>query len=350
MNHKKNHDHRILFILKQRCEYYGSDRHPHHKPAFSSGLYNSATFAAEMLREHGYETKVVEVVDGNGIDREVYLYRPSTVILEALWVTPEKLRELLPLHRKVRWIVRLHSEMSFLSLEGIAIEWIREYWKIPNVFVAANTVDAQDDLYLIRYTDGAKARLMLLPTYYPNVKYSRKKLDDNNVRIICPGAIRPLKNQFVQALAAIRYADELGKNLEFYINTTRSEQGGDSVWKNIQNLFRGTWHTLVGIDWLDHDDFIDLCRGMDAGLQCSFSESFNICAADLVSCGVPVVTSNQVRWTSRFAHADPTSSRDIAQTLKIAVDFDFAINPLNRHGLKEYGKRAEDHWLDELSH
>jgi len=37
----------------------------------SSGLFNSATMVSNMLLANGVFSKVVEVVDNNGIDREV---------------------------------------------------------------------------------------------------------------------------------------------------------------------------------------------------------------------------------------------------------------------------------------
>src|SRR5215475_1365432 len=125
---------RVLFLLKERHDYhYGHHHHHGHhhgKPAFSSGLYNSAKFAYELLLANGFETKLVEVVDANSIDREVHSYRPDVVIIEALWVTPDKLAENARLHPSVKWIVRLHSEIPFLALEGIAVEWIKGYWSI----------------------------------------------------------------------------------------------------------------------------------------------------------------------------------------------------------------------------
>ena len=51
------------------------------------------------------------------------------------------------------------------------------------------------------------------------------------------GAIRPLKNQLLQALAAIKFAESIGKTLRFHINITRIENNGDPVLKNLRNLF-----------------------------------------------------------------------------------------------------------------
>jgi hypothetical protein len=79
---------RVLFVCKQRIDSYGTP----------IGLINSATFAARTLKNNGIEARVVSVVDNSFIDREVHAYKPTHVIIEALWVTPIKFYELLPLH------------------------------------------------------------------------------------------------------------------------------------------------------------------------------------------------------------------------------------------------------------
>ena len=84
---------RVLFILKSGCGY----GHWSHK---SSGLFNSASACAQMLEDDGIPSKVVEVVDNNCIDREVHKFRPTHVIIEALWVVPEKFSVLSKLHPK----------------------------------------------------------------------------------------------------------------------------------------------------------------------------------------------------------------------------------------------------------
>src|SRR6185437_13120675 len=55
------------------------------------------------------------------------------------WVVPEKFRVLIPLHPKVRWIVRIHSEIPFLAMEGIAMDWIARYTLLP-VEIACNSM------------------------------------------------------------------------------------------------------------------------------------------------------------------------------------------------------------------
>ena len=113
---------KVLFILKRR-EDYNSVIHSH--VGLSTGLYNSASFMNDMLNENGVQSKLVVVPDNNSIDREVTLYRPSHVIIEALWVVPQKFAILQKLHPEVKWIIRLHSEMPFMAGEGNAMATMR---------------------------------------------------------------------------------------------------------------------------------------------------------------------------------------------------------------------------------
>src|SRR5687767_3265214 len=107
---------RILFVVKNRIDTYG----------ISVGLINSSRFVSEALNKRGWESKVVRVVDANSIDREVTNYNPDLVIIEALFVTPEKIREILSItrHQKRQWTIRIHSKTSFLQQEGIALDWL----------------------------------------------------------------------------------------------------------------------------------------------------------------------------------------------------------------------------------
>ena len=100
---RTNQEKKVLFILKKR-----KSSHANYS-VVSSGLLNSATFVSSMLNKNGIESHLVEVIDNNCIDREVTKYRPTHVIIEALWVVPSKFEVLTRLHPNVQWIIRLHS-------------------------------------------------------------------------------------------------------------------------------------------------------------------------------------------------------------------------------------------------
>ncbi len=333
---------RILFLCKSRGTYKGG----------SFGLTNSAAFVAQSLPD-GVAAKLVSVVDGNDVDREVTAFRPDIVILEAIWVTPEKLRELSRLHPAVEWIVRIHSKVTFLAQEGIAFEWIREFVKIPRVRVSANNLEFNNDLQAI----GIDA--VYLPNFYPISEVSlddriRRKVawlflhssigmpDNSRVHVGCFGAIRLLKNHLGQAVAAMRFAESIGRRLAFHINNDDPERT-DNVIKNLRALFAGTKHFLHEHAWRPHDRFCELVSVMDICLQVSLSESFNIVTADAVAAGVPVVASTEVKhvhWLFRSAN----DTRQMVRAMCLAWAMGSAGALLNRRLLQRSNRLAMREW------
>jgi hypothetical protein len=279
---------KILFVCKRRS--YG----------VSSGLANSAKFVAEMLTKNGHSAKVVNVIDANCIDAEIHKFRPTHVIIEAIWVVPAKLVELSRLHPNITWVVRIHSKTPFLAMEGIAIEWIKKYaelkqsgvpitnhegfeWSGVPIVICPNSKLLSSDLLA-----SLGMNTVTLPNYYnPRDSYDKKPeasiaKHHGYIDVGCFGAIRPLKNNLIQAMAAMALADDRSKKLRFHVNGTRLEQRGEEPLKNIRALFKGTRHELVEHQWLDHYQFLEVVKSMDVGLQVSFSESFCIVAADFV--------------------------------------------------------------------
>ena len=172
---------KVLFILKRREDYH-SVLHSH--IGLSTGLYNSASFMNDMLVDANVESNLVVVHDNNCIDREVNKYKPTHVIIEALWVVPTKFAVLCKLHPNVKWIIRIHSEMPFMAGEGMAMDWIAEYSSYKNIILGINAPRMLDEVqtYLkVRnsWTDKeTNERVIYLPNYYPQ-DYVSKKFDRN---------------------------------------------------------------------------------------------------------------------------------------------------------------------------
>jgi len=137
----------LLFLLKQRNTFWSSG--DEYASELSSGLLNSVRFITRMIeKSFGFcQPYLEQVVDGNGVDRVVSQIGPQVVIIEALWVTPEKLSELCRLHPDVKWVIRLHSEVPFLANEGIAMDWLNRYVQVSDrVLIAANSHRAAREL------------------------------------------------------------------------------------------------------------------------------------------------------------------------------------------------------------
>lgn len=346
-----NHKHKILFICKQRPAGYGA----------SYGLLNSCRFLCNALHDMGIHAELIEVVDNNGIDKEVHHYKPTHVFIEALWVVPEKFEVLIPLHPNVKWFVRLHSNTPFIANEGMAMDWIIKYGKLQQKYhqfrIAPNSLRMEDDLF---------RSLNISSTYLPNiytpntsiVEYLEKTKHielpiykhKNVINIACMGAIRPLKNQLIQAMAAITFANELGRTLHFHINHSRIENNGENIYRNIVALFKGTEHKLIEHEWIDHKEFIKLIRTMDMGMQVSLSETFNFVSADHVDNNIPIIGSPNIEWMSGLYKANPTDINNIVYHLWVAwIGRKFNLQYLNKTGLEKYNVESYNVWRNLLN-
>jgi hypothetical protein len=328
---------KCLFLLKKN-QSYGSN-------TSKSGLLNSATFVAEALRKFlKFETQVSICVDGNSIDREVHLFKPDVCFIEAIWVTPEKMKELTKLHPKVLFIIRVHSRTTFLANEGNATEWIRKYNDIEGVYVSFN-----NDRTNLEWST------LIQPFYLPNIyDYTRiiknkSKNDTCNyhnktINIGCFGAVRPMKNQLHQAIAAIGFGNRYDKKVRFHINSGRVEQQGDSALKNLRALFTNTRHELVEHAWLERPEFLDLIKLMDVGMQVSLSESFNIVTADFVSSYVPIVVSEEIEWMPDLTKVLYSDALEMSEKLKQALVKDEKFTKRSFEALDDYNTKAIMAW------
>jgi len=314
----------------------------------------------DMLLSNGIESHLEVVADYNKIDRQCWLYKPTHCIIEAIWVVPQKFRDLQRLHPNVKWVVRVHSEMPFLAGEGQAMEWIADYSGFKNIILAINAPRMLGEIrtYLQTrngWTDAeTQERVIYLPNFYPQ-EYKSKKFnrDKDTIDISCFGAIRPLKNHVLQAIAAIGFANEIGKKLRFHVNAGRIEMQGGPVIKNLKNIFQQLYdsgHEMINHQWTPREQFLDLCASMDIGLQVSFSETFNIVGADLISQGVPLVgTAEEIPWAVHTFCADPTNSKDIISKLHATYKMPWVNVKANQWSLTHYTSKTAKIWTKYFS-
>jgi hypothetical protein len=333
---------RVLFICKKRVDSYG----------VSFGLLNSARFVANTLLEHGINSKVITVIDNNQIDKEVHEYKPTHVIIEAYWVIPSKIHILCKKYSKIKWIIRCHSKIPFFAHEGNALKWTREYIDISvnhkNLYISFNDFDTTESI-----CSAFNYHPLYLPNIYNPPKYKhnycckkRGNFDFPKIHVGCFGAIRPMKNHLLQAFAAIRFADIKHLRLIFHINSSRIEQEGENVLKNLRNLFFNNFHVIVEHPWVEHEKFIKLVREMDMGLQVSFSESFDIVSADFVDNGIPLIGSYDIQWLSNWYKADANDADDITRLMLFAWRAKkMGIHNINKLYLWYHNQKATKQWL-----
>jgi hypothetical protein len=345
---------KILFILKHRDAPWGDKSAPYGY-GLSSGLRNSVRFVVDMLNLSDIDAKWVEVANANFIDKEVHEHRPTHVIIEAFWVVPAKFDELRRLHPHVTWSVRNHSETAFLSSETNPFNWLAGYWD-RGIEVMCNAPRSVADISAVAHAYGHRGcPVSYAPNYYPLVPASKIRPHhfhaDDTVRIGCFGAIRPLKNHMEQAVAAVQFAEKIGKKLEFHINAARIEMGANRVLGNLQMFFNSARRAkLVQHPWLSHQDFLTLLHSIDFSMQVSFSETFNIVAADSVVCSVPVVASEEVAWLGSYAMADPNSSQSILYALHVANRGPIAGRLMQQwRDLHAYNVASQRTWVERFS-
>jgi hypothetical protein len=311
---------------------------------------NSSTHVSKYLDSIGLCTKVVRVVDGNSIDKEVHEYKPDVVIIEALWVSGEKLKELIEIKRysHIRWIVRVHSDIGFLAAETLALKYINDYISLNkhNLVIAPNNKEFNEYL-----TNAMNFKFKYLPNII-NVKSSDHSLvkHPHSIDIGCFGALRILKNHVFQAMCAMSAADILNKTLRFHITVDANADKANlnPVLKNLEELFKRSSHELICHPWMENDEFQGLVRKMDIGLQLSYTESFNIVAADFVNNDIPIIVSDAIDWmpdifkTSTIDYEEATNkivsiykSRTLGHKKNVAFD-----------SLVKYNRKAQQEWLD----
>ncbi len=331
---------KVLFILKQRTAHYGNTS--------SYGLMVSCQMVSECLRNENIDSKIVTVIDSNSIDREVFNYKPTHVVLEAIWCPPYKLAQLLNLYPKIKWDVRLHSKFPFLAQEKMALEWLNQYKnlivKFKNLTISANNRDFIDEInntlgFNIRYTPNCYP---VSGSIFPNTKKIGEILD-----IGCFGALRILKNHVQQAIAAIFVANCLNKKLRFHINDSSTfEKEGNPILNNLKHIFEDSGHQLVIHPWDGHDNFVALVQCMDLGMQMSFTESFNLTAADFVSNGIPLLGSSEIEFLSGIYQAKPANFKDIVEKLKFIINNKWlGLHIINTINLRKHTKQAVKDWL-----
>lgn len=335
--------------MSQRIQFITCDR-VKDSYGITSGLFNSASFVANFLRDSGFDAILTPIPDSNSIDRVVTSFDPDVVIIEALWVPPAKFEELLKIdrHKKRKWIVRIHSKAPFLANEGLATRWIHQYTTIkhPNILIAPNTMELTEQLHAA----FPKGKFVFLPNIYHASKFHPPVYEQKKgiIDIGCFGAIRPMKNNYQQALAAIEFAERKGKRLRFHINSSRIEQSGDNVLKNLKALFENSPHDLIEHPWMKHREFLHVASKMDIGMQVSFSESFNIVTADFVTANVPIVASDDIEWMPSLLKSTPTSHDAMIRRLNFAYNWRKLSLWMQTVSLKLYNYKAKLTWLAAL--
>jgi hypothetical protein len=87
-------------------------------------------------------------------------------------------------------------------------------------------------------------------------------------------------------------------------------------------------------------------------MQVSFTETYNIVAADHISAGVPIITSPEVKFVLPLYHSKTTNVENIVKKLNFAYDMEFLkLHNVNKLLLKFSNSCSVYEWkknLDEI--
>ena len=269
----------------------------------NADLELSCYHAAKSLSQVGYKCSVSAV---NSFEGLVEACKNSKyVFIQAVWVTTSDFKELRKIYPNTKFIVQIRSNTPFLANESSVYKYLKEISR-EGALIAFNDI---------------RSNVFDFPAIYlPNMYYGQKvdikrKVPDLFLDVGCFGAIRPMKNHFTQALAAIKYAESINKTLRFHVNFTRIEHG-NNIAGNLEDLFLDKKHQLVKVPWLTHIELLNYMNNLDMSMQVSLTESFNYVAADSVYMKVPFVGSSEIKFIYKW-HPDPGSAEDIAKYLSV---------------------------------
>lgn len=315
------------------------------------GLGVSAYHTQKVLQRCGVNVNVFGVVDCNAVDAVLHKHPKTThCIIEApVWVWGNKLEELMALYPGVHFVVRLHSQLSFLATEPSSITNLRHILDLSefhNISLATNSKEVKhwvEESYLEDCT--------LLPNLYnlQEPKYGHHIVSRDILRVGSFGALRLLKNQATAAGAAMVLARRLGKELEFYVNINREEQGKE-VLATLRNMFYDvSGMSLIEVPWAPWAEFRKIVAEMDLAFQVSHTETFNLVTADIVSEGVPSVVSGAVSWAPYSWMAGPDQIDRMVQVGEHLLRNRKEESVLGQLALEGYVEDSVFKWLEFLN-
>lgn len=314
------------------------------------GLGNNGIHTVRVLRKHGIRADLYGVREPADIRKILTEIGPAThVVIEAFWVSLPELQSLMAEFPNSHFIVRSHSQISFLQVEAGAIKNLRDLVTYQegalNLTVAANNrkmCDFVEKTYL--------GRCLYLPNLYDLDRVHRRMPmvghHHRTLRIGSFGALRLLKNHTAAAAAALLIAERKRCDLEFWISVNRKENNGsDGILQSLRNMFQGLpWAKLHEHPWEMWPDFRRSVAHMDLTIQASFTETFNITAADSVAEGVPCVTGPAIEWVPSSWQADVDTANDIAR-VGMALLADPLAAEEGLESLKHYSHTGAERWL-----
>lgn len=312
------------------------------KTKVGSGLFNAVNQTTNSLIRNGIDAVVVQVGNEVALDAEICRHKPTIVVVQALWLSPEKLKMMKQRHPKIRFAVHLHSNMPFLAIESRAIEYTCLYAR-HGIEILTNSRESYE-AYRALIPNG---KVFMGNNVYERQEIKVEKPKDEFLHVGCFGAIRPMKNQVAQVIAAMQFSREMERKLMFHINTARIEAHGKSIYQNLMQLFMQTSgdFQLSPDGWIAPDEFPHHIGRMHIHMQLSMTETFNVVTADAIMANVPIVVSSCIDWVAPECRVHSNYTSDIVKTMKLVMHSSQLLEE-NKERLMAYKQEAEKQWLE----
>lgn len=289
----------------------------------------------DMITHSVKDSLKLIVSDMRQIEHGVSRFAPKNLILGHNFLTTPQIRHIKKKYPHLKIFMIIHSPISFMSVDHYALKSIYDYTEL-GVSVIVNDP---------RLENAIKGTIHL-ENCYRSMEVKRERIQESGVyKVICAGSVRMLKNHLAQALAMIIYCDKKGKKLEFYCNLGRTELGGATI-TSLQSLFaKNSNHKLINLEWMEHKEFMNSLNNYDLGMQVSFTESYNIVAADYVTASLPVIGSHEIRFIHDDLKVFPNDINAMCEKADIAINY----VEENKKILKELNEKAVSRWNEVLN-
>jgi len=252
------------------------------------------------------------------------------VNISAPWIASADVQRLLTDFPRITFSMTCHSNVGFLQADSNGVRLFREAMELErathNFHVSGNSR---------RFVEWVRAAYGVPCAWLPNMYYldgstnaHRPAWRSGWLRVGVFGAARPLKNLMSAAGAALEIGQSLRADLEIWMNSGRSEGGGETIVNAVAEMVKGVpFARLVPIGWPTWPQFRNTVAHMHLLLQPSYTESFNMITADGIASGVPSVVGDAIDWCPGHWRAKTDDVQDIAR--------------VGRQLLRDHGASAE---------
>lgn len=281
------------------------------------GLGVAALNGMKTLTKAGIPTQVWPITSAADLKAQLTKSPEVThVNISAPWIPTLDMQGLLNAFPRVIFSMTCHSNVGFLQADANGVKLFREAMDLErathNFHVSGNC---------LRFVEWVKAAYSVPCAYLPNSYFldgstdtSRAPWQSGTLRIGLFGATRPLKNFMSAAGAALEIGHSLRADLEIWMNSGRTEAGGDTILNAVNAMVRAVpFVKTVQTNWQTWPQFRQTVSHMHLLMQPSYTESFNMVTADGIASGVASVVGDVIDWCPEHWQAKTDDVQDIAR-------------------------------------